>query len=344
MIISSSDSKAIKASKTSKILKEKEFTLDKEVDFNPKLRPQLIKDFIGQNKIKNQLQIILESSLIRGVLPEHILFYGQPGLGKTTLASLISSELGAGFKVLAAPSLQKQGDLVTLLLNLEPKTILFIDEIHRLRAPLEETLYTAMEDKQVDLVMGKGAGAQSARLDLPEFTLVGATTQLGKISKPLKDRFPSILQLDKYSDSEVLELIERNADLLGIKLNDEAKVFLCRRCRGVPRVTNNLLKRLLDFQVVRNIKILKKSDLELFLGELGVFENGLTHSDIIYLKSLINGTKSLNSLAGILMEEAETIEQVVEPYLTYLGFIDRNSSGRILTSKGQAFIANLYSS
>ena len=241
MIISSQSETELKQPKKSKVLEDKSNDLES-------LRPKQILNYIGQNSIKKQLNIILESSRIRQKLPEHILFYGPPGLGKTTLASLISNELDLNFKTISAPSLQKQGDIVTLLLNLEPKTILFIDEIHRLKSLLEETLYTAMEDRQVDLVMGKGAGAQSTRLNLPEFTLIGATTMLGKISKPLKDRFASIFQMQPYTNLEIISLIEKNTVLLGLNLENSAKEYIASRSRGVPRVVNNILKRFLIYQ------------------------------------------------------------------------------------------------
>lgn len=311
---------------------------DTKIDQEEGLRPNRLQDFIGQSGLKKQLQIILDSARIREKLPEHILFYGQPGLGKTTLASLLSSELGVSFKIASAPSIQKQGDLVSLLLNLENKTILFIDEIHRLKAPLEETLYTAMEDGQVDLLMGKGAGAQSARLDLPEFTLVGATTMLGKISKPLKDRFPSIFQLEPYSHPEILKLIDLNAKKLGIKLSLEAKDYLCQRCRGVPRITNNILKRVLDYQIVHSLKKLEKDDLDGFLQDLGIYIYGLTKADIKYLDTLLENGMGLKSISAVLMEEKETVELVIEPYLMHLGFLNKSSKGRMLTAKGRDFI------
>jgi holliday junction DNA helicase RuvB len=308
---------------------------------NQNLRPTKLLDYIGQEKLKKQLNIILQSSKIRNKLPEHILFYGQPGLGKTTLANLISQEVEANFKVTSAPALQKIGDLVTLLLNLSEKTILFIDEIHRLKAPLEEALYTAMEDRKIDLVMGKGAGSSNARLDLKEFTLIGATTQLGKISKPLKDRFGSIFQLEAYNETEILEIIERNSKLLELKLETSAEIFLCQRCRGIPRIANNLLKRLRDYALVHNIKVINKIQTQNFLLELGILEKGLTRQDIIYLQSLSDNGLGIKTLSGILLEEVETLELVIEPYLLHLGFIDKSSSGRNLTPKGKEFLKKL---
>lgn len=337
-MIETSSSQPSKKSKKIKNQPEIEILQDTKIDQEEGLRPNRLQDFIGQSRLKKQLQIILDSARIREKLPEHILFYGQPGLGKTTLASLISSELGVSFKITSAPSIQKQGDLVSLLLNLENKTVLFIDEIHRLKPSLEETLYTAMEDGQVDLLMGKGVGAQSVRLDLPEFTLVGATTMLGKISKPLKDRFPSIFQLEPYNDKEILKLINLNAKKLNINLTEEAKNHLCQRCRGVPRITNNLLKRVLDYQIVHKIPVLDKSDLELFLEDLGIYIHGLTKADIKYLDVLLHNGMGLKSISAMLMEEKETVELVIEPYLMHLGFLNKSSMGRFLTPKGRNFI------
>jgi holliday junction DNA helicase RuvB len=334
MIISSSDVKSEKNKIQSKAHDELASLNQETGENDSNLRPEKIESYIGQKKIIRQLKLVLDSSKIRGVLPEHILFYGQPGLGKTTLANLISTELEANLKTIAAPALQKTGDLVSLLINMEPRTVLFIDEIHRLKAPLEEIMYSAMEDKVVDLVMGKGQGVSLGRFDLNDFIIVGATTQLGKISKPLKDRFPTIFHLNLYDESEILELVERNLGILKIKMDDEAKLLLARRSRGVPRILNNLIKRFKDLQVVNQIDSIDKNTAIEFLAELGVYDKGLTKSDILYLKSLKSGTLGLKTLAGILMEEAETLETVIEPYLIYLGYLDKSSEGRKLTLKG----------
>lgn len=302
------------------------------------LRPKTLSQYIGQGRIVRQLQLILDSAKIRDVLPEHILLYGQPGLGKTTLANLVASELGVNFKIVSAPSLQKIGDIVSLLINLEPKTVVFIDEIHRLRAPLEEVLYTAMEDGKVDLIMGKGTGATTARIDLEEFVLIGATTLVAKLSKPLRDRFPTIFKLDVYSVDEIFLLLERNEKLLGMSLSHEAKNLICHRSRGVPRIANNILKRFVDLSTVHQIKEIDFFTAEEFLKELGVFDHGLTKSDISYLQAISENTLGLKTISGVLLEDPETLENVVEPYLINLGFIDKNSSGRSLTPKGRRFL------
>lgn len=319
-----------------------EWLSDREEEDFLKLKPKNIESYIGQDRVKKQLSLMIESAKIREKLPEHILFYGQPGLGKTTLASLISKELKCQFKVIAAPSLSRVGDLVTLMMNLEPHTVLFIDEIHRLKAPLEESLYTAMEAFQIDLIMGKATTSKAIRVDIPPFTLVGATTQLGKISKPLKDRFGSVFQLEPYSPAEILELIDRNSKILKLKLSEEAKALLCRRCRGVPRITNNLLKRLRDFQLVQKIKELSKQNLLEFLSDMGVYDEGLTKADLLYLKSLQRGTAGVKTLSAILMEEVDTLESVTEPYLLYLGLVDKTQEGRKLTPKGNDYLQKHY--
>ncbi len=302
------------------------------------LRPTRLSQYVGQTKMVKQLSLILNSAKMRDKMPEHILFYGPPGLGKTTAAGLIADELGSKLKILAAPSLQKTGDVVSLLVSLEDKTVLFIDEIHRLRAPLEEVLYTAMEDGKVDLIMGKGNGSSVARLDLNEFVLVGATTQLGKLSKPLKDRFPSIFQLEPYTETEMSKLITRNAQILGLTISPDVNKLICSRTRGTPRIANNVLKRLLDYQVVHGSTMVDVDQTKAFLHDLGILDRGLTRADIRYMMAINEGTVGLNTLAGMLLEEVETIELAIEPYLLHLGFLDKSSGGRSLTLKAKDYL------
>jgi holliday junction DNA helicase RuvB len=302
------------------------------------LRPQALSNYIGQEKLRRQLQLILDSAKIRETLPEHILFFGPPGLGKTTLSNLISKELEVGFKMVTAPSLQKIGDVVSLLVNLEPNSVLFIDEIHRLKAPLEEILYMAMEDRKVDLMIGKGQGSTVTQLDLPPFVLVGATTQLGKLSKPLKDRFPNIFQLQPYTQEEILGILERSANILKVEIQAEAMFLLAKRSRGVPRIANHILKRFRDLKVVKSTQIIDLQVAKTFLEEVGIHEFGLTNSDLKYLESLLDGSLALKTLSGKLVEEMETLELVTEPYLLFLGFLDKDSAGRKLTPKGREFI------
>lgn len=347
MIISSQSdqnpkSKPIKKNSTSALDGTLQYIEKPQDESFNELRPKSFEQYIGQERIIRQLNLIIQSSKIRDKLPEHMLFYGQPGLGKTTLANLISVERGLTLKTVAAPALQKIGDVVSLFLNIEANSVIFIDEIHRLKAPLEETLYTALEDGVIDIVMGKGHGATSARIDLNPFILVGATTQLGKVSKPLKDRFPTIFHLEPYSESDILALIERNISILNLKMSEEAKLLVCRRCRGVPRIANNILKRFVDLQTVHSIHEISKVDALEFFEELGIFERGLTKADIKYLTSLENSSMSLKTLSGILLEEQETIELVVEPYLIHLGFVNKSSEGRMLTLKGRDFVKSYH--
>jgi holliday junction DNA helicase RuvB len=307
------------------------------------LRPRKLDEVVGQEAVVRQLKLIIDSAKIREKLPEHILFYGQPGLGKTTMANLISNEMNSNFRVITAPSLQKIGDLVSILVGLEPNTVLFIDEIHRLKLPLEESLYSAMEDGQVDLIMGKGNGISTLRMDLNPFVLIGATTQLGKISKPLKDRFPTVFQLQSYNNTDMFILIERSSNILKLKIDDDSKFLVAQRSRGVPRVANNILKRLLDYQTVHKMKEVNLVQTNEFFEELGVFEQGLTRSDLKYLDSLKDGSIGLKTIASIMMEDPETIELVIEPYLIHLGFIEKSSEGRNLTLKGKDKLAKLNS-
>lgn len=337
MIVSSDKGTKTKKEEDSKAKSEFE-ELTAEIETGLDLRPRKLDDYVGQDRVVRQLKLILDSARMRETLPEHILFHGQPGLGKTTLANLIANEMNVAFKVISAPGIQKIGDLVSLLVNIEEDTVLFIDEIHRLRAPLEETLYTAMEDKVVDLVMGKGQGATTMRLDIKNFTLVGATTLVSKISKPLRDRFPTVFNLEPYSDGDILILLERNADLLNLKMNEEAKKLVCNRCRGVPRIANNILKRFVDLQTVHKIREIDYDEAERFLLEIGIFENGLTKSDINYMRALLDGSLALSTLSGVLMEEPETLEQFTEPYLINLGFLGKTSGGRNLTKRGKYFV------
>ncbi len=332
-----SDNKILQTKKTNSQAVE-EIAILVEKNDSLKLRPKCLAEYIGQEKLIAQLSLILDSAKIRNTLPEHILFYGPPGLGKTTLASLISIELKCKLKTVTATSLQKVGDLVSLLVNLEPNTVLFIDEIHRLRAPLEESLYSAMEDGKVDILIGKGQGATTMKIDLEPFVLVGATTQIGKLSKPLRDRFTTIFRLDPYSDSDMLILVERSVKILNLKMTDEAKMLICRRSRGVPRIANNILKRFVDLQTVDKLKEIDEAKAEEFLLKLGIYEKGLTKTDLAYLRALQNGSLSLSSLSAILMEESETLELVTEPFLIHLGFVEKDSSGRKLTPKGRDFI------
>jgi holliday junction DNA helicase RuvB len=316
-------------------------------DFNgtASLRPSTIDDYVGQEKIITQLKLILKSARLRETIPEHVLLYGQPGLGKTTLAMIIAQEMGVDIRIVSAPALQKVGDVVNILLNLDVPTVVFVDEIHRLRTQVEELLYSAMEDRKIDLVMGKGTGVNTVRMDLPPFMLVGATTQFGKLTKPLRDRFPTVFKLEAYTEAEMVELVQRNCLRLSIRLTDEAILEVTRRSRGVPRVANNILKRFLDLMTVHHANTKHALDLEdakQFLAEMGIYEHGFTTTDLAYLQALANGSVSLKTLSGILQEEVITIEEVIEPYLLHKGLVDKDSSGRKLTPKGYEYLGLAY--
>jgi holliday junction DNA helicase RuvB len=329
-----------KQTKKSEVLEEKKILTQVE-DSEKALRPKGLNEYVGQTNLKGQLHLILESCKMRGSMPEHMLFYGPAGLGKTTVSNIVATELNVNFKAITASSLQKVGDIIALLSNLEDNTILFIDEIHRLKAPLEESLYSAMEDSKIDILIGKGNGATTLRIDLPNITIIGATTLAGRLSKPLRDRFPSIFQLELYSLDEMRLLIDRNSDKIGLKLNEEVVPLVARRSRGTPRIANNILKRFLDLQLVNGKAELIVEDVEEFFETIGIFEQGLTKSDLKYLRSLSESQLSLKTLSGVLMEETDTIEQVIEPYLLYLGLVDKDSNGRKLTPRGHDLVSKL---
>ncbi len=334
------NNKQKKQVKQSAVIEEKKI-LNAIEDSEKALRPKGLSEYVGQENLKGQLYLILESCKMRSCMPEHMLFYGPAGLGKTTISNIIATELNVNFKAITASSLQKVGDIIALLSNLEDNTILFIDEIHRLKAPLEESLYSAMEDQKIDILIGKGNGATTLRIDLPNITIIGATTLAGRLSKPLRDRFPSIFQLELYSLQEMKLLIDRNSAKISLKLDEEVVPMVARRSRGTPRIANNILKRFLDLQLVNGKEELKKEDVDSFFHTIGIFEQGLTKSDIKYLRSLSETQLSLKTLSGVLMEETDTIEQVIEPYLLYLGLVDKDSNGRKLTPRGHDLVTKL---
>ena len=301
------------------------------------LRPNAWTEYVGQEKIKQNLQILLQAAKGRNHPPEHLLFYGPAGLGKTTLAHLIAKETGSQMKVTSGPAIEKVGDLASILTNLSPGDILFIDEIHRLNRNIEEILYPAMESGVLDIIIGKGPSARTIQLELPPFTLIAATTRIASLSSPLRSRFSGgVYRLEFYTDEEIKRILERSSKILGIETEQEALFEIAKRSRYTPRTANYLLKRIRDYGAVhkKNIspEIVYKS-LEL----LGVDPLGLTVSDIKLLESLVNkfngGPVGLNTLAASLSEEEETIEEVHEPYLIQLGFIERTPRGRIATPK-----------
>jgi holliday junction DNA helicase RuvB len=299
------------------------------------LRPQNLDDYIGQNSVKENLKIFMEAAKVREEPLEHVLIFGPPGLGKTTLAHIIANEMKGNIKITSGPAIERTGDLAAILTNLAPGDILFIDEIHRLNKAIEEVLYPAMEDYALDIVIGKGPSARTLRLDLPKFTLVGATTKVSGLSSPLRDRFGNVYRLNFYSHEEIGEIIRRAAKILGVELDELAGKIIAGRSRQTPRIANRLLKRVRDFAQVKKDGKINKETAEEALLMLDVDEFGLDWLDRQYLSLLADkfggGPAGLNTIAAALAEDMNTIEDVIEPYLLQLGFINRTVRGRELT-------------
>ncbi len=306
-----------------------------DVETEISLRPKYLNEYIGQEKAKENLSIYLEAAKLRKEPMDHILLYGPPGLGKTTLAGIIANEMGVDIRVTSGPAIEKQGDLVALLTNLNDGDILFIDEIHRLSRHVEEILYPAIEDRVIDIIIGKGPSARSIRLDLPRFTLIGATTRAGQLSAPLRDRFGIVLRLELYTPQELSKIISRSAKILEIELEQEGSLELAARSRGTPRIANRLLKRARDFaQVVGNGTITLECA-RTALMKMEIDELGLDSIDIRLLSTMIRnyngGPVGLDTIAAAIGEEAITIEDVYEPYLMQIGFLSRTPRGRCVT-------------
>lgn len=313
---------------------------EEDIKIENHLRPQLLKDYIGQQKVKDTLSIYIEAARQREEPLDHVLFYGPPGLGKTTLAGIIANEMGVKMKVTSGPAIEKPGEIAAILNNLSEGDVLFIDEIHRLNRQVEEVLYPAMEDFAIDIVIGKGAAARSIRLDLPKFTLVGATTRAGLLTAPLRDRFGVVSRLEFYSTRDLMTIIRRSADVLHVKIDERGAEELARRSRGTPRLANRLLKRVRDYAQVCHDGVITLQVANEALDLLDVDKYGLDQSDRNILFTMMEkfggGPVGLDTLAAALGEDSGTLEDVYEPYLIKNGFIQRTPRGRVVTELARA--------
>ncbi len=308
---------------------------DSEHEMEINLRPRSIDEYIGQNKVKETISLFIQAALGRGEPLDHVLLYGPPGLGKTTLANIIANEMNVSIRVTSGPAVERPGDLAALLTNLSPGDVLFIDEIHRLSNIVEEVLYPAMEDSALDIIIGKGPSARSIRIDLPRFTLVGATTRAGLLTSPLRDRFGVIARLDFYRTEELMKIVKRSAELLKVKITQEGAVEIAKRSRGTPRVANRFLRRVRDYAEVRAGGVISRGVAVDALEFLEVDRLGLDNNDRNLLDTLINkfngGPVGLGTLAASINEECNTIEDIYEPYLMQMGLLARTPRGRIAT-------------
>ena len=316
--------------------------MDNDSDVEFQLRPRTMSDYIGQTKVKENLSIYIEAAKKRNEPLDHVLLYGPPGLGKTTLAGIIANEMGVNFRVTSGPAIEKPKDLAALLTNLSEGDVLFIDEIHRMNRSVEEVLYPAMEDNALDIIIGQGPSARSIRIDLPRFTLVGATTRAGQLSAPLRDRFGVIARLELYSPEDLSSIVKRSAGILNIEITDEGAYQIASRSRGTPRIANRFLKRVRDFAQVLGNGIITDENADLVLNRLEVDPLGLDSIDRLLLTAMIKnyngGPVGLETIAAAIGEEAITIEDVYEPYLMQIGFLSRTPRGRMVTPAGYAHL------
>ncbi len=315
---------------------------DTETDVENVLRPKSMEGYVGQDKVKDNLAVFIAAAKKRGEALDHVLLYGPAGLGKTTLAHIIAAELGTQIKITSGPAIERAGDLAAILTNLNENDVLFIDEIHRLNHNVEEILYPAMEDYTLDFIIGKGPSAKNVQLPLPKFTLVGATTRAGMLSSPLRDRFGVICRLETYSDKELAEIVRRSAEKLNAPIEESAAEEIAKRSRGTPRIANRLLRRVRDYAAVKNHEYIELSDAKASLKMLDIDELGLDAIDIKLLTAMAEkfggNPVGLDTLAATINEDANTIEDVYEPYLLQLGFIARSPRGRVLLKKGYEHI------
>lgn len=306
-------------------------------DEDASLRPQKLSDYVGQAKAKEMLEIYIKAALKRNESLDHVLLYGPPGLGKTTLAQIIANELGTNIRYVSGPAIERSGDLAAVLTQLEPGDVLFIDEIHRIPSYVEEILYSAMEDYVLDIMVGKDNNTRSIRVDLPPFTLVGATTRYGDLSAPLRDRFGVVERLEYYNAEELTKIVKRTASVYQVEITEEASLELAKRSRGTPRIANRLFRRVRDFAEVLADGVITLEICQKCLGKLDIDANGLDHTDYRYLRGIIESFKGgpvgLEAISATISEEPTTIEDVYEPYLLQEGYIKRTSRGRVATDK-----------